>query len=150
RRHRRRLGRADDQGRHEAGRAAGPPCLDADHRPVRPRAPRPRTRDCDRPQRVRSRVERAEPERWQLPRRRRHAEGRPDLREADGLTMRILAVSGSLRESSFNTSLLRAAIEAAPDGVELELWDGIGELPFYDEDLDGNVAGKAGDVHRKA
>ena len=36
--------------------------------------------------------------------------------------MRILAVSGSLRESSYNTSLLRAALEAAPDGVELELW----------------------------
>ena len=50
--------------------------------------------------------------------------------------MRILAVSGSLRESSFNTSLLRAAVEAAPEGVELELWDGIGELPLYDQDLD--------------
>jgi chromate reductase, NAD(P)H dehydrogenase (quinone) len=50
--------------------------------------------------------------------------------------MRILAVSGSLRESSLNTSLLRAAIEAAPDGVELELWEGIGELPLYDEDLE--------------
>jgi chromate reductase, NAD(P)H dehydrogenase (quinone) len=50
--------------------------------------------------------------------------------------MRILAVSGSLRESSFNTSLLRAAIEAAPDGVELELWEGLAELPLYDEDLD--------------
>ncbi|HEY3549444.1 MAG TPA: NAD(P)H-dependent oxidoreductase [Gaiellaceae bacterium] len=50
--------------------------------------------------------------------------------------MRILAVSGSLRESSFNTSLLRAALEAAPDGVELELWEGLGELPLYDEDLD--------------
>ena len=46
------------------------------------------------------------------------------LREAGGLTMRILAVSGSLRESSFNTSLLRAALEAAPDGVEVELWEG--------------------------
>ena len=33
--------------------------------------------------------------------------------------MRILAVSGSLREDSFNTSLLRAALEAAPAGVEL-------------------------------
>jgi chromate reductase, NAD(P)H dehydrogenase (quinone) len=50
--------------------------------------------------------------------------------------MRILAVSGSLRESSFNTSLLRAALEAAPEGVELELWEGLGELPLYDEDLD--------------
>lgn len=53
--------------------------------------------------------------------------------------MRILAVSGSLRESSYNTSLLRAAIEAAPDGVELELWEGIGGLPFYDEDLESDV-----------
>jgi len=51
--------------------------------------------------------------------------------------MRILGVSGSLRESSFNTSLLRAAAEAAPDGVELELWDGLAELPLYDEELDG-------------
>jgi chromate reductase, NAD(P)H dehydrogenase (quinone) len=50
--------------------------------------------------------------------------------------MRILAVSGSLREGSFNTSLLRAAVEAAPEGVELELWEGLAELPFYDQDLD--------------
>jgi chromate reductase len=53
--------------------------------------------------------------------------------------MRILAVSGSLRESSFNTSLLRAAIEAAPDGVELEFWEGLGELPLYDEDLEADA-----------
>jgi chromate reductase len=59
--------------------------------------------------------------------------------------MRILAVSGSLRESSFNTSLLRTALEAAPDGVELELWDGIGELPFYDEDLEHDAPDS---VHR--
>jgi len=52
--------------------------------------------------------------------------------------MRILAVSGSLRESSFNTSLLRAAQEAAPEGIELELWEGIGELPLYDDDLETN------------
>jgi chromate reductase len=50
--------------------------------------------------------------------------------------MRILGVSGSLREDSFNTSLLRAAAEAVPSGVELELWRGTGALPLYDEDLD--------------
>jgi chromate reductase len=50
--------------------------------------------------------------------------------------MRILAVSGSLRESSYNTSLLRAAVEAAPDGVELELWEGLADLPLYDEELE--------------
>jgi chromate reductase len=54
--------------------------------------------------------------------------------------MRILGVSGSLRESSYNTSLLRAAAEAAPDSVELELWDGLAELPLYDEELDGDDA----------
>jgi len=59
--------------------------------------------------------------------------------------MRILAVSGSLRESSYNTSLLRAALEAAPDGVELELWDGIGELPLYDESLEADAPDS---VHR--
>ncbi|HEX5174280.1 MAG TPA: NAD(P)H-dependent oxidoreductase [Gaiellaceae bacterium] len=54
--------------------------------------------------------------------------------------MRLLAVSGSLREGSFNTSLLRAALEAAPEGVELDLWAGIGDLPLYDDDLDGDDA----------
>jgi chromate reductase len=53
--------------------------------------------------------------------------------------VRILAVSGSLRESSHNTSLLRAAIEAAPEGIELELWEGLGDLPIYDEDLEHDV-----------
>jgi chromate reductase len=51
--------------------------------------------------------------------------------------MRILAVSGSLRRDSHNTSLLRAAAEAAPEGVEVELWEGLGDLPMYDQDLEG-------------
>ncbi len=51
--------------------------------------------------------------------------------------MKVLAVSGSLRAGSYNTLLLRAAAEAAPEGVELQLWDGIGDLPIYSEDLEG-------------
>jgi chromate reductase, NAD(P)H dehydrogenase (quinone) len=52
--------------------------------------------------------------------------------------MRILAVSGSLRADSYNTNLLRAALEAAPEGVEVELFDPAvpRELPLYDQDLD--------------
>jgi chromate reductase len=50
--------------------------------------------------------------------------------------VKVLAVSGSLRDDSHNTSLLRAAVEAAPDGVEVELWEGIGDLPIYDQDLE--------------
>lgn len=50
--------------------------------------------------------------------------------------MRILAVSGSLRAGSFNTALLRAVADAAPDGVDVELWEGVAELPLYDQDLE--------------
>jgi chromate reductase len=50
--------------------------------------------------------------------------------------MRILVVSGSLRAGSHNTQLLRAAVEGAPEGVELDLWEGLGDLPIYDQDLD--------------
>ena len=55
--------------------------------------------------------------------------------------MRILAVSGSLRNDSYNTKLLRAAVEAAPGGVEVELLDpaAIGDLPLYDQDLDQSM-----------
>ena len=51
--------------------------------------------------------------------------------------MKVLAVSGSLRAGSHNTQLLRAAVEAAPAGVEVVLWDGVRDLPLYDQDLDG-------------
>ena len=50
--------------------------------------------------------------------------------------MRILAISGSLRAGSYNTALARAAAELAPDGVEIEVYDGLGLVPHYDEDLD--------------
>jgi chromate reductase len=48
--------------------------------------------------------------------------------------MKILAISGSLRDASYNTKLLRAAEELVPDGVELELWDGLKAVPAFDED----------------
>ena len=50
--------------------------------------------------------------------------------------MRILGISGSLRRDSHNTGLLRAAAKALPPGVELELYDGLRELPPYDADFD--------------
>jgi chromate reductase len=55
--------------------------------------------------------------------------------------MRILAVSGSVRARSYNTDLLRAAAEAAADGVEVELLDpaAIRDLPVYDQDLDDGI-----------
>jgi chromate reductase len=52
--------------------------------------------------------------------------------------MKVLAVSGSLRAGSYNTELLREATRLAPAGVDVELWEGIGDLPIYDQDLDGD------------
>ncbi|MGN6800103.1 MAG: NADPH-dependent FMN reductase [Gaiellaceae bacterium] len=51
--------------------------------------------------------------------------------------MNVLAISGSLRDASNNTALLRALREEAPEGVEIELWDGLKAIPSYDQDDDG-------------
>ena len=48
--------------------------------------------------------------------------------------MRVLAISGSLRQASNSTALLRALAEEAPEGVEVELWHGLREIPPYDAD----------------
>jgi chromate reductase len=50
--------------------------------------------------------------------------------------IRILGISGSLRRDSHNTSLLRAAAEAAGPEIAFELYDGLKEIPPYDEDDD--------------
>lgn len=48
--------------------------------------------------------------------------------------MRILAISGSLRRDSHNTALLRAAADLLPPEVELVIYDGLREIPPYDDD----------------
>jgi chromate reductase, NAD(P)H dehydrogenase (quinone) len=48
--------------------------------------------------------------------------------------MRLLAVSGSLRRDSHNSRLLRAAAQQLPPGVELELYEGLKQIPPFDED----------------
>ena len=53
--------------------------------------------------------------------------------------MRVLAISGSLRRDSHNTRLLRVAAELAPPPAELELFDGLKDVPPYDEDDDGDL-----------
>jgi chromate reductase len=52
--------------------------------------------------------------------------------------MKILAISGSLRAGSSNTAVLRAAARLAPAGVAIALDHGIGDLPFFNPDLDGD------------
>ena len=53
--------------------------------------------------------------------------------------MKILAIPGSLRASSSNTAMLRAAAALAPSTIEFTLFDGIGNLPHFNPDLDGET-----------
>jgi chromate reductase, NAD(P)H dehydrogenase (quinone) len=64
--------------------------------------------------------------------------------------MKILGVSGSLRADSHNTALLRCAARHLPDGVELEVWDGLRDIPPYDEDDDVDPAPPAVAAFRAA
>jgi chromate reductase, NAD(P)H dehydrogenase (quinone) len=54
--------------------------------------------------------------------------------------MKVLGISGSLRQASYNTMVLRAAEELFPSDVAFELYDGLKEIPPYDEDDDGEDA----------
>ena len=53
-------------------------------------------------------------------------------------TFRILAIPGSLRRGSVNRAMLQAAMEHAPDGVEIELYDDLGSIPPFNEDDEGD------------
>ena len=48
----------------------------------------------------------------------------------------VVGINGSLRSSSSNGALLRAVRRVAPEGVELVMYDGLGQLPLFNPDLD--------------
>ncbi len=50
--------------------------------------------------------------------------------------IKVLVLLGSLRAQSINRQLVELAVETAPEGVSLQLFDRLGELPFYNEDID--------------
>lgn len=52
--------------------------------------------------------------------------------------MRIVCISGSLRADSSNVRVLRAAARLVPPDVALETFDGLGGLPHFNPDLDGD------------
>ena len=48
--------------------------------------------------------------------------------------LHILAIPGSLRAGSWNAALLRLAQERAPEGVRIEIWEGLRDVPPFSED----------------
>lgn len=50
--------------------------------------------------------------------------------------MRIFAISGSLRAVSSNTAALQALARLAPQGIEIVIYNGLGQLPLFNPDLE--------------
>jgi NAD(P)H-dependent FMN reductase len=50
--------------------------------------------------------------------------------------IKVLALVGSLRAASVNRQLAELAADTAPSGVRVTVFDGLGDLPFYNEDID--------------
>ncbi|GAT11871.1 NAD(P)H-dependent oxidoreductase [Mycolicibacterium novocastrense] len=57
---------------------------------------------------------------------------------SDTENVNVLVLLGSLRAASINRQLVDLALETAPDGVRLQFFDRLGELPFYNEDIDND------------
>jgi NAD(P)H-dependent FMN reductase len=53
---------------------------------------------------------------------------------------RVLILVGSLRADSINRRLAEAVREQAPAGVTVDIADSLGQIPFYNEDIDGDDA----------
>lgn len=53
----------------------------------------------------------------------------------DSRQFQVLGVSGSLRRGSYNTELLRAAAEVAPQNMTVDIAD-ISDLPVYNADIE--------------
>ncbi len=50
--------------------------------------------------------------------------------------VKILALVGSLRAASINRKIAELAVDVAPDGVTVTVFEGLADLPFYNEEID--------------
>ena len=53
-----------------------------------------------------------------------------------GRPVRVCGIAGSLRKGSYNRALLRAAVELAPDGLEITVFERLGDVPLYNADVE--------------
>ncbi|HSW88414.1 MAG TPA: NAD(P)H-dependent oxidoreductase [Candidatus Saccharimonadales bacterium] len=50
--------------------------------------------------------------------------------------IKILGILGSLRKNSYNKSALEIAASVVPENAEIEIYDRIGEIPLFNQDLE--------------
>ncbi|CAN5122232.1 NADPH-dependent FMN reductase [soil metagenome] len=63
--------------------------------------------------------------------------------------MKILAISGSLRAASLNSALLRAAARLAPQGVEVDLFGGMAQIPLFNPDIEASDPAPVAEFRRR-
>lgn len=49
---------------------------------------------------------------------------------------KLVAISGSLRQTSSNTALMNAIIALAPENMKFTIYDGLDDLPHFNPDID--------------
>jgi NAD(P)H-dependent FMN reductase len=50
--------------------------------------------------------------------------------------IKVLALVGSLRAASVNRQIAELAAEVTPEGVTVTIFEGLGDVPFYNEEID--------------
>lgn len=61
-----------------------------------------------------------------------------DVRRGDHMSIhkKIIAISGSIREGASNTNVLKTLAAFIPEGIDYTIYNGIGELPHFNPDVD--------------
>lgn len=65
-----------------------------------------------------------------------------------GEKLNILGIAGSLRKESFNRSVLRAAVELAPDDAVIEVFE-LDGIPGFNQDEEQNMPPRAAELKAK-
>lgn len=63
--------------------------------------------------------------------------------------MKILGIAGSLRRESYNRMLLRAATELAPEGTTIEVFEGLDQIPPFNQDDEANPHPKVAELKQR-
>lgn len=61
----------------------------------------------------------------------------------------VLVLVGSLRADSLNRKLAQKIADLAPEGVDVTIAEGLADVPFYNEDIDGDNAPTAATTLRE-
>ncbi|AHC51539.1 NADPH-dependent FMN reductase [Sulfolobus acidocaldarius SUSAZ] len=63
--------------------------------------------------------------------------------------IKILGIPGSIRKNSYNKLLLKATLNLLPQGVEMEIFEDISQIPLFNQDEENNPPQVVKDLKRK-